>query len=73
MEMILAMEGGNERNILAAFEPESLNFEYEVDSNRNKVVLGRGTYGTASILNITFDESLRLVSVHWKLIKGNEK
>jgi len=49
------MEGGNERNILAAFEPESLNFEYEVDSNRNKVVLGRGTYGTVLILNITFE------------------
>lgn len=32
--MVLAMEGGGERNILSSLEPESLNFEYEIDSNR---------------------------------------
>nr|CAD2129618.1 unnamed protein product [Meloidogyne enterolobii] len=42
---ILAMDGGAERNILASVETDSLKFEYEVDSNREKIVLGRGTYG----------------------------
>uniref|UniRef100_A0A915N877 Protein kinase domain-containing protein n=1 Tax=Meloidogyne javanica TaxID=6303 RepID=A0A915N877_MELJA len=42
---ILAMDGGAERNILASVETDSLKFEYEVDSNRERIVLGRGTYG----------------------------
>uniref|UniRef100_A0A1I8AYI7 Protein kinase domain-containing protein n=1 Tax=Meloidogyne hapla TaxID=6305 RepID=A0A1I8AYI7_MELHA len=42
---ILSMDGGAERNILTSVETDSLKFEYEVDSNRERIVLGRGTYG----------------------------
>ncbi|KAL3093153.1 hypothetical protein niasHT_022603 [Heterodera trifolii] len=67
IEMIVSMEGGCERNILSGDESDSLKFEYEVDSNRERIVLGRGTYGTVySARDITTQRSIVVKEIEVK-------
>uniref|UniRef100_A0A183C859 mitogen-activated protein kinase kinase kinase n=1 Tax=Globodera pallida TaxID=36090 RepID=A0A183C859_GLOPA len=67
IEMIVSMEGGCERNILTGAESDSLEFEYEVDSNRERIVLGRGTYGTVySARDITTQRSIVVKEIEVK-------
>jgi mitogen-activated protein kinase kinase kinase 5 len=67
IEMVLSMEGGGERNILASIEPESLNFEYEIDNNRERIILGRGTYGTVyAARDITTQRSIVVKEIEVK-------